>query len=193
MDQAALVSLDLERGRGVVEVLDRTELKVAVALLGKPSEAAEHLNDAARLCHEALGMTPDAVGQLAAIQNQLGIIYLNAKDPERGMHPYRESIRLEEAQGHQYGAAVTRFNVAIALARAGRFADAREYAEAALRGFDPYGAGAADYGPKDARPHRLHRQSRRRAMRALPCLPRRLGTGHPLIVRRLKACGRGFV
>jgi len=36
-----------------------------------------------------------------------------------------------------------RFSVAMALARAGRFADAREYTRAALRNFETFGARAA--------------------------------------------------
>lgn len=56
----------------------------------------------------------------------------------------RQAVQLYEQAGDLYGAARTRLNVAIALARAGRRADALEYAEAALRGFEPYGAGAAE-------------------------------------------------
>jgi tetratricopeptide (TPR) repeat protein len=90
-------------------------------------------------------MTPsDAVEYLATGHNQLGIIYLDAGDIGRALHHYRESIRLKEARGDLYDAAGTRFNVAIALARAGRFADARQYAEAALRDYQTYGAGAAE-------------------------------------------------
>lgn len=39
---------------------------------------------------------------------------------------------------------MTRFNVALALAQAGKLQDARDYARAALRNFEPYGPGAAD-------------------------------------------------
>jgi len=113
---------------------------------GRPqAEILRHLNDAARQYHEALQMTPsDAIGQLAAIHNQLGVIYRNAGDLDRALHHYRESIRLEEAQGNLYGAAQTRYNVALALAGARRFPEARQYADAALRGYQSYGGGAAD-------------------------------------------------
>jgi hypothetical protein len=57
---------------------------------------------------------------------------------------YRESIQLKEKAGNLYGAAQTRFNVAITLAGAGRRADALEYAEAALRGFESYGERAGE-------------------------------------------------
>jgi tetratricopeptide (TPR) repeat protein len=71
------------------------------------------------------------------------MIYRNAGDIDRALPHYRESIRYEEAQGNVYGAARTRFNVALALAHSGRVADAREYARAALRNFETYGAGVA--------------------------------------------------
>jgi tetratricopeptide (TPR) repeat protein len=117
------------------------------ALASKKPEAElrRHLNDALRWYREALEMTPtDAVGQLAAAHNGLGIIYNIAGDLDRALDHYRESIRLQEAQGNLYGAAEARRNVAITLEGAGRFADARQYAEAALLGFQTYGAGAAD-------------------------------------------------
>ena len=54
------------------------------------------------------------------------------------------AIRLREAQGNLYAAAQARYNLAIALRKAGSFADAREYAEAALRDYQTYGPGAAN-------------------------------------------------
>jgi tetratricopeptide (TPR) repeat protein len=108
-------------------------------------ELLRHLNHALRQYREALEMTPpDAVGQFATIHNALGVIYRNAGDLDRALPHCRESIRLEEAQGNLYGAALTRDNVAATLMQAGRLADARQYAEAALRNFQAYGAGAAD-------------------------------------------------
>jgi hypothetical protein len=47
-------------------------------------------------------------------------------------------------QGNTYGAAQTRANVARALAQRGRFADAKDYAVAALRGYEAYGEGAKE-------------------------------------------------
>ena len=108
-------------------------------------ELLRYLNEAVRRYQEALDLLPaDAVNDLAVTHNQLGTIFHSAGDLDRAAHHYRESIRYEEAQGNLYGAAQTRFNVAIALYIAGRRADAVEYAEAALRGFEPYGAGAAE-------------------------------------------------
>jgi tetratricopeptide (TPR) repeat protein len=108
-------------------------------------EILRYLNDALRWYREALEATPgDAVDYVATTHNQLGNIYRSSGDPDRALHHYRESIRLQETQGSLYGAAGTRYNVAVALAQAGRFADARQYAEAALRGYQAYGPGAAD-------------------------------------------------
>jgi len=86
---------------------------------------------------------PDAVADMAVVHNQLGNIYFGAGDLDRALHHFNESIRLEEAAGDPYGAATTRYNVAVTLAGAGRLDDARQYAEAAVRGFQTYGAGAA--------------------------------------------------
>jgi tetratricopeptide (TPR) repeat protein len=83
------------------------------------------------------------VDALAVAHNQLGIIYDDAGDLDRALQHYRECIRYDEAAGNLYGAAQTRFNVAIALAQAGRLADAREYAHAALRNYQTYGDRAA--------------------------------------------------
>jgi tetratricopeptide (TPR) repeat protein len=108
---------------------------------GQPvEELLRHLNEAVRLYHGALDLLPaDAVNDLAVTHNQLGAIYGDAGDLDRAVQHFRESIHYEETQGNLYGAAQTRFNVAIALLNAGRGADALEYAEAALRGFESYG------------------------------------------------------
>ena len=55
----------------------------------------------------------------------------------------REAIRYQEMQGNLYGAAQTRFNVALTLAGAGRLVDARDYAEAARHNFAQFGPAAA--------------------------------------------------
>lgn len=108
-------------------------------------ELLRHLNEAIRRYREALEMTPpDAVEYLATGHSQLGNIYDDAGDHDRALHHLREAIRLREAGGDLYGAADTRYNVARTLARTGRLADARQYAEAALRDFQTYGSGAAD-------------------------------------------------
>ncbi|HEX5720183.1 MAG TPA: CHAT domain-containing protein [Thermoanaerobaculia bacterium] len=104
-----------------------------------------HLNEAVRRYQEALELLPvDAVDDLAVAHNQLGAIFGDAGHLDRSVQHFREAIHHAEAQGDLYGAAMTRFNVALTLLRAGRRADALEYAEAALRGFEPYEAGAAN-------------------------------------------------
>jgi hypothetical protein len=117
----------------------------AARAANKPKhEFVQHLYDALRWYHEALKMTPsDTVAYLAIGHNQLGNIYDDAGDLDRAMHHYREAIRLQEAGGDAYGAAQARYNVAATLKNASRFTDARQYAEAALLGFQAYGASAA--------------------------------------------------
>jgi tetratricopeptide (TPR) repeat protein len=107
------------------------------------AELLHYLNDALRSYHQSLEMTPlHAIGQLAVAHNQLGGIYDNAGDLDRALLHYRESIRYNDSAGDLYGAAGTRYNVALALMDAGRLADAREYAGAALRNYQTYGASA---------------------------------------------------
>jgi len=102
-----------------------------------------HLNDALGFYHQALEMTPpDAIGQLAVVHSQLGAIYGDAAQLDRALHHYREAIRLFESAGNPYGAAQARYNVGVALLNAGRFADARDYADAALRNYQTYGDSA---------------------------------------------------
>jgi tetratricopeptide (TPR) repeat protein len=108
---------------------------------GRPEEELlVFLNDAVRWYHQALELLPeDAVGDLAVVHNQLGQAYREAGDLDRALPHYQKAIRYREAQGNLFGAAETRFNVALALASAGLFADALAYAEEALRGFASYG------------------------------------------------------
>ena len=60
------------------------------------------------------------------------------------MSHLRQALQLFEEAGDLYGAAAARFNVALAFSDAGRRADALEYAEAALRGFESYGERAVE-------------------------------------------------
>ena len=102
-----------------------------------------HLQDALEFYRQALDMTPtDAPRQLAVVHNQLGNIYDDAGQSDRSLHHYNESIRLSEPAGDLFGAARARYNVARTLLRTGRFADAKEYALAALRNYQTYGDGA---------------------------------------------------
>ena len=113
---------------------------------GKPErEVLGHLKEAVRLYGEALELIPpNAIGDLAVGHNALGAIFADAGKLDDALRHYREAIRYEEMQGNLYGAAQTQHNVAVALAKAGRLADAKEYALAALRNYQTYGDRAAD-------------------------------------------------
>jgi tetratricopeptide (TPR) repeat protein len=102
------------------------------------------LNEAARHYFQALELLPgNGIDDLAVTHNQLGETFQRAGYLDRAAEHYTKAIHFREAQGNRFGAGRTRYNVALTLARAGRFADAREYARAALRDFESYGARAA--------------------------------------------------
>lgn len=111
----------------------------------KPKEKLlSHLNKALQFYQQALEMIPpNAVGNLAVVHNELGNIYYSAGDIGNALPHYRRSIRYEEMQSNLYGAAQTCDNVALALALAGRFADALDFAHTALRNYETYGDRAA--------------------------------------------------
>jgi tetratricopeptide (TPR) repeat protein len=95
-----------------------------------------HLSKAAQCYQQALSLIPgNAPRELAAIHNQLGIIYRHAGQIDTALHHYRESTRYMEAMQYRFGAGQSRRNAAIALAGARRFTDARDWAQAALRGY----------------------------------------------------------
>jgi tetratricopeptide (TPR) repeat protein len=87
---------------------------------------------------------PDAVDKLGLSHQHLGSIYAEMGHLDRAFPHWREAIRYFEVGGNLYEAARTRFVVAVFLAQAGRLADAREYAYAALRNFQTYGGRAAE-------------------------------------------------
>jgi tetratricopeptide (TPR) repeat protein len=108
-------------------------------------ELLKHLNAARDLYLQALELIPqDAIADSAAIHGQLGNIYCDAGDVDRALAHYRECIGYMEHGGDVYGAAQARSNLALTLRRAGRFPDAREYALAALRGYQTFGDRAKD-------------------------------------------------
>jgi len=109
-------------------------------------EVLRHLNDALGFYDRALQMflPSNAVVSLAVTHNQLGIIYGTAGDLDAALPHFREAIRYKEAAGDVYSAGQTRYNVAVGLAGARRFADALEYARAALRDYQTFGGRAAE-------------------------------------------------
>jgi len=123
----------------------RERFKEARAAQRPEAELLRHLNDAAGYYHQALDLLPpNAVDDLAVTHNRLGNIYNDAGDLDRALLHYREAIRYAETGGNEYEAGMYRFNVAVSLMQAGRLADAREYAYAALRNFETYADRAAE-------------------------------------------------
>jgi tetratricopeptide (TPR) repeat protein len=113
---------------------------------GKPEEELlKHLNTAADYYQQALALLPpDIVDYLAIIHNQLGNIYVAAKDFERALNHYSNAAKFFELAGDLYNAATVKHNVSIALYQNGRLSDALLYARAALRDFESYGGRAKD-------------------------------------------------
>ncbi|MGB0385079.1 MAG: hypothetical protein ACPGWR_09670 [Ardenticatenaceae bacterium] len=104
-----------------------------------PLTATQHLNAALNYYQQTLPLLPaNAAPDLAVTHHALGAIYYEAGDLDRAWPHYREAIRYYEGASNFYGAARTRLNVAIALEQRGRLQDARAYAQAALRGYEPY-------------------------------------------------------
>jgi tetratricopeptide (TPR) repeat protein len=106
----------------------------------------EHWNAALQAYQQALAMLPpDEVDTRAIIHNALGAIYDEVPgQTEQAVAHYREAIRFLEQAGALYNAAITRENVALAYADAGRFEDALLFAQAALANFEQFGPAAAD-------------------------------------------------
>jgi Flp pilus assembly protein TadD len=113
---------------------------------GRPAEeVAQQLGRALEFCGQALELLPDnSIKDLAVTHGQLGAIYVEAGDLDLALAHLLKSIACFESVGDIHGAAQIRENVAIALTLRGRFADAREYALAALRNYQTYGEGAKD-------------------------------------------------
>jgi tetratricopeptide (TPR) repeat protein len=130
---------------GQLGLVARERFKEARKAAAEEAVLVAHWNAALGYYQQALAMTPpDAVNDLAVWHNQLGLIYRDAGQMDAALHHYREAIRYEEMQGNHYGAARTRYNVALALRAMGNLDDALLYARAAVEGFARYGAGAAD-------------------------------------------------
>lgn len=100
-------------------------------------ECVTLLQEAALYYEKSRGMRPaNDIRGLAVVHNQLGIIYSEAGHLDAALDNYRKSVRFKEATGDRFAAGRTRENAARALALAGRFADAREWARAALRDYE---------------------------------------------------------
>ncbi len=109
------------------------------------AQMRRHLEEAFGLCAQALSLLPqDAPGDLAPVHQQLGTLYAEARDVDGAICHYRESVRYLEEVGDLYRAAEARYNIACLLFKAARFADALEYATAALRNYETYANRAPD-------------------------------------------------
>lgn len=109
------------------------------------SELLKNLNEALSYYELALKFdAPNAYDDLAVDHNQLGNIYKDVGNLDLALPHYREAIRYTEATGNFYQVGIIRGNVALALAQSGRFADALDYAQAALRSYETFGERAAD-------------------------------------------------
>ena len=105
----------------------------------------EYANEAIHSYQLSLELTPpDAVDSIALSHQHLGSIYDDVGHLDRALPHHREAIRYFERSGNLYAAATTRFNVAVALANVGRFVEALEYADAALRNYQTFGDRAAE-------------------------------------------------
>ena len=113
--------------------------------LGQPeTELRGHLNEAMSRYRSALDLLPgETIADLAVALCQLGSIYDAAGQADEAARYYRRSIAHAEAAGDPYQAAVVRRNLALTLAREGRFDDSLQYIRAALDGFERIGPGAA--------------------------------------------------
>ncbi len=112
---------------------------------GQPEEEwLPHLDEAVQLYHDALDcLPPDAASELAIIHHQLAMIYQGQGEIESSLEHSREAIREHENTGNLFAASQSRSNAAVTLLITDRRADALEYAQAALRGFQGYGEKAA--------------------------------------------------
>jgi tetratricopeptide (TPR) repeat protein len=130
---------------GQLGLVARERFKEARTAKKPEKELKSHINDALQYYNKALEMIPsNAVNDLAVAHNQLGLTYRDVGDLDRALSHYRDSIRYKEVAGDLYGAAGTRYNVALVLIESGRFDDALEYANAALRNYETYGEGAME-------------------------------------------------
>jgi tetratricopeptide (TPR) repeat protein len=96
-----------------------------------------YISNAKEYCEQGLYETPeDALQDLATAHSRLGIIYGEIGDTETSLRHHGESIRYYEAMQDRFGAASARYNAARLLSQAARFADARDWAQAALRDYE---------------------------------------------------------
>jgi tetratricopeptide (TPR) repeat protein len=110
------------------------------------TELRRHLTTARQYYQLALEHDlPGDWGNLASHNQQLGHVSYALGDIDRALPHYRESIRCDELHGNTFGAAQTRFNLAIALRDVDRLAEARKFGRTALEEFQTLGAPAKGF------------------------------------------------
>jgi tetratricopeptide (TPR) repeat protein len=96
------------------------------------AELLSYLNAARAGFQQVLDLLPaDQHEHRANAHDGLGGVYLEAGDVGQALRHYQQSIYHEEARGNAYGAAHSRYNIALLLGNAGRLVDALHYANAA--------------------------------------------------------------
>jgi tetratricopeptide (TPR) repeat protein len=118
-------------------------------LLHKGERDLEVLNtlvqSAVKLAFEALETVPEnATEQRMHIHHLLGNIYDDTGNTSQALAAYREAIRLSERRGATSAGAMYRREVARCLLKAGRLADALDYANEAVRKLQELGTGATE-------------------------------------------------
>jgi tetratricopeptide (TPR) repeat protein len=99
-------------------------------------ECVRHLSKAERYYRHALEIFPeDATHDLATVHHQIGLVCGHAGQIDNALRHDRESIRYSEAMRDRFRAGGTRHSAAVILRGAGLFADARDWAQAALRDY----------------------------------------------------------
>jgi tetratricopeptide (TPR) repeat protein len=112
---------------------------------GRAPGLIQQANAAAGYCELALEALPEtAVQDIASCHNMLGLLLDLTGDLDRAIAHWHQGIRRFDEAGDRFNAGKARRNVAAALAARRRFANAFEYARAALRDLESYGDGAAD-------------------------------------------------
>ena len=88
-------------------------------------------------------MTSRRLGQAGQPPPATGPRSYSLGDIDRALPHYREAIRCDELHGNTFGAAQTRFNLAIALRDVDRLGEARKFARAAQQDLQSLGPSAA--------------------------------------------------
>ena len=108
-------------------------------------ELLEFVNDAARHFQQTLQLfPPTAIVDLGVTHDQLGYLFGEVGDFERALQHYQQNLRYSEQAGEIFKAGQSRYNVGVKLLNAGRFDDARAYADAALANYRTFGDRAAE-------------------------------------------------